>query len=107
MLKQDSHERSGRFVNQFIKVGLLQHQFDALTSLVFNIGGPAFIGNQNKEPATILKSVNAEKHKQGEAGREEIRENFMRFVLAGGVKLKGLESRRAHEATLFLDGIYD
>ena len=74
LLKQDSHERSGRFVNQFIKVGLLQHQFDALSSLTFNIGATRF------SKSTLLKNVNLQVHKNGISGREEIRENFMLWI---------------------------
>ncbi len=41
-------------VNTFVKVALTQAQFDAVVSLVFNIGGGAF------STSSVLKSINTE-----------------------------------------------
>ncbi|MBI5427444.1 MAG: lysozyme, partial [Nitrospinae bacterium] len=43
-------------IQRKVKVGLVQHQFDALTSLVFNIGGGAF------ENSTLLRLLNREEY---------------------------------------------
>ena len=66
---------------------LSQNQFDALCSLVFNIGCGAFQGS------TLLRKLKA-----GETAASE----FLRWNKAGGVELKGLTRRREAEMRLFL-----
>ncbi len=68
-------------------VELTQNQFDALCSLVFNIGCGAFQGS------TLLRKLKA-----GENAASE----FLRWNKAGGVVLKGLTRRREAEMRLFL-----
>ena len=67
---------------------LTQNQFDALCSLVFNIGCGAFQGS------TLLRKLKA-----GESAASE----FLRWNRAGGVELKGLTRRREAEMRLFLE----
>lgn len=75
-------------VNRLVKVKLNQNQFDALCSLVFNIGQANFKGS------TLLKSLN-----QGEfAGSAR---EFDRWVYAAKKKLPGLVARRKVERDLF------
>jgi lysozyme len=67
----------------------LQHEFDALVSLAFNIGWGAFTRS------TLLKKFRA-----GDiAGAAE---EFDRWVFANKVRLNGLVARRAAEKALFL-----
>lgn len=75
-------------VNQRVEPRLFQGQFDALASFTFNLGGGAF------GKSTLLKRVNAERH-------ADVPEQFMRWVYAGGKKLRGLERRRKAEAVMY------
>lgn len=77
-------------VNNYVNVELTQYQFDALVSLAFNIGTGAF------SRSTLCKRIN---------GREEqwrIGAEFLRWVYAGGKKIKGLDNRRVEERRLYL-----
>lgn len=76
-------------VNSLVKVELKQSQFDALVSLVFNIGSGAF------SKSTLLKLLNK--------GRYDMAaDQFPRWNLAGGKILLGLTKRRAAERLLFM-----
>lgn len=72
-----------------VKVKLSQNQFDALVSLVFNIGGTAF------KKSTLLKKLNAGDF----AGAAD---QFLVWNKAGGKTLKGLTTRRQSERLQFL-----
>ena len=72
-----------------IKVEVNQNQFDAMTSLAYNIGVGAFSNS------TLLKRVNA-KDFIG-AGNE-----FLKWDKSGGKPLLGLTRRRQREKELFL-----
>lgn len=76
-------------VNDLVKVPLSQNQFDALVSLVYNIGTGAFAGS------TLLKKLNAKDY----AGAAD---QFLVWNKGGGKVLKGLVRRRADERALFL-----
>lgn len=76
-------------VNSLVKVPLTQNQFDALTSLVYNIGSSAF------SKSTLLKKLNAKDYK-GAA------DQFLVWNKAGGKTLQGLINRRTKERQLFL-----
>lgn len=76
-------------VNSLVKVPLTQNQFDALTSLVYNIGSSAF------SKSTLLKKLNAKDYK-GAA------DQFLVWNKAGGKTLQGLTNRRTKERQLFL-----
>lgn len=76
-------------VNQLIGRPLRQGEFDALTSFVFNVGAEQF------RLSTLRRKV-----QEGEdlaAARE-----FLRWIYADGVALKGLFRRRLAEAQLYL-----
>lgn len=72
-------------------VAKTQGQFDALVSFAFNLG----IGNLKR--STLLKCI-----REGRSMRE-IKRQFMRWVVAGGKRLKGLERRRAWEVQRFFE----
>lgn len=76
-------------VNSLVKVPLTQNQFDALTSLVYNIGSSAF------SKSTLLKKLNNKDYK-GAA------DQFLVWNKAGGRTLQGLINRRTKERQLFL-----
>lgn len=79
-------------VNQKVKVPLTQEQFDALVSLVFNIGANAF------SRSTLLKKLNRKDY-QGAA------DQFNVWVKQKGKTLTGLVRRRAEERSYFLSGM--
>jgi hypothetical protein len=76
-------------IDQNVKVGLTQNQFDALVSLIYNIGTGGF------SSSTLLQMINASNF----AGAAD---QFSRFVYSGGVVLQGLVTRRAAERALFM-----
>lgn len=78
-------------INYSVKVMLNQNQFDALVSLVFNIGAGAF------KSSTLLKLLNAGDFK-GAA------DQFLRWNKSKGKVLGGLVTRRKKERELFLGG---
>ena len=75
-------------VRQLVKRPLNQNQFDALTSLVYNIGRRRFA------TSTILQKVNEGDYNSAVA-------EFGRWTRAGKKVLGGLVSRRQAEAELF------
>jgi lysozyme len=75
-------------VCRLVKVPLTDGQFDALVSFTFNLGSGAL------QRSTLRRKVNREEH-------EEVPREFLRWVWAGGRKLKGLVRRRAAEADLY------
>lgn len=76
-------------VNNLVKVPLSQNQFDALVSLVYNIGSGNFASS------TLLKKLNAKDY----AGAAE---QFPQWNRGGGKVMKGLVRRRDAERALFL-----
>lgn len=75
-------------VEKAVKVPLQQHEFDALVSLCYNIGGSAFA------KSTLVQFLN--KNKRIEAAAQ-----FLLWNKAGGVVIKGLVNRRAAEKKMF------
>ncbi|NET71560.1 MAG: lysozyme [Sphaerospermopsis sp. SIO1G2] len=73
-----------RAVLRLIDVPLTDGQFDALVSFTFNLGGGAL------QRSTLRRKVNREEH-------QEVPVQFMRWVWAGGRKLRGLIRRREAE----------
>lgn len=76
-------------VNKLVVVPLTQNQFDALSSLVFNIGEGAF------STSTLLRLLNAGDY-EGAANQ------FPRWNKQKGRVLNGLTRRRQEERQLFL-----
>lgn len=88
---QEDSTYAGRAVARHVQVKLTQAQYDALVSFVFNVGGGAF------SRSTLLRKINA-----GEC--HAAAQEFHRWVFAGGVRLRGLVTRRAAEAALWRSG---
>ena len=78
-------------VRTHVKVDLKQHEFDALVSFTFNVGEGAFA------KSTLLNKLN-------KADFDGAASEFLRWVHAGGKKLRGLERRRQDERRYFLWG---
>lgn len=79
-----------RTVLRLINVPLTDGQFDALVSFTYNLGGGAL------QRSTLRRKINLEEH-------AEVPEQFMRWVWAGGRKLKGLVRRREAESRLYIN----
>lgn len=77
-------------IEALITVPLTQNQFDALVSLVYNIGSGNFYDS------TIRRVINCKV-----ADREEYRRAWMMWVKSKGKILKGLVRRREAEYKLF------
>lgn len=75
-------------VNKYVRVGLSQHQFDALVSLVYNIGETAF------SKSTLLRHLNQQNFIL--AAQE-----FPKWNKAGGKTVQGLTNRRLKEKEIF------
>lgn len=80
---------AGKAVSRCIKQPMTQNQYDAFVSFTFNVGEGAFCSS------TLVKRFNA-----GDA--EGACDELLRWVYAGGKKLKGLEARRQKERELCL-----
>lgn len=81
-----------RSVSQQVTINLSQHEFNALVSLVFNIGEIAF------RKSTLLQKLNGG-DKRGTA------KEFDRWVYVGTRKSDGLRRRREKEKSLFLNAL--
>ena len=74
-----------------LHVARTQGQFDALVSFVFNLGIARL------QRSTLLKVI-----REG-GSHHQIRQEFKRWVYAGGKKLRGLERRREWESRRFFE----
>ncbi len=81
-------QKAEKAVLRLITVPLSDGQFDALVSFTFNLGSGAL------QRSTLRRKVNREDH-------AEVPAEFLRWVWAGGRKLKGLIRRREAEAALY------
>lgn len=88
MLKQDVSVAENS-INRLVAGQLLQRQFDALCSFVYNIGAKAF------EKSSLLRLLN-----QGHP--ELAAAEFARWIYTGGIVQNGLIRRREAEKSLFL-----
>jgi len=77
-----------RGVLRLISVPLTDGQFDALVSFTFNLGTGAL------QRSTLRRKVNRKEH-------SEVPREFMRWVWAGGMRIKGLIRRRSAEAAVY------
>jgi len=87
LLRQDL-VRFERAVRDRVIVPITQNQFDALVSFAFNVGVGAF------SKSTLLRLLNRGDYTGA-------KNEFKRWVHAGGRRLQGLVRRRDREATLF------
>lgn len=85
----DVESRAARWVRAYVKVPLLQQQFDALTSMAYNLSPKSF--------RSIAEEVNAGNDPADAA---------LQYVRAGTDLERGLRNRRAREITLFREGVY-
>ena len=76
------------FVNRVIKIPLNQNQFDALVSLVYNIG------ETNFTEGTVDDKLNSKQF-------DTALDTWLKYVYSGGRKIDGLVNRRRAEVNLF------
>lgn len=76
-------------IEKHVKVTLTQAQYDALASLIYNIGTTQFV------KSTLLKCLN-------QGNYQATAEQFDVWIYAGGKQVQGLINRRAREKALFL-----
>ena len=81
-------EAAERSVLRLIAVPLTNGQFDALVSFTFNLGAGAL------QRSTLRRKINRGDH-------ADVPAEFMRWVWAGGRKLKGLVKRRCAEVDFY------
>ncbi len=81
-------EVAERSVLRLIALPLTNGQFDALVSFTFNLGGGAL------QRSTLRRKVNREEH-------DDVPAEFLRWVWAGGKKLRGLVRRREAEVEYY------
>lgn len=86
---QDVQALGANIVRQYVSVPLTQAQFDALTSLVYNIGAGNFA------TSTLLQKLQLQDY-NGAAGQ------FGRWIYSGGKKDPVLIARRNREMQVFL-----
>ena len=91
-LLRDDVAHAEATVNAMVTAPITQNQYDALVSLVFNIGSGNFSRSQ------LLAKLNA-----GDAAGAAA--EFSEWITAKGVALGGLVARRAQEANLFRSGM--
>jgi len=90
LLQEEMLEYEG-YVNDYVEVPLEQHQFCALVSFCYNLGG----GSLKK--STLLKVLNEGKY-------EEVPAQIRRWNKSNGEVLEGLVRRREAEAIMFMGG---
>ena len=78
-------------VNHYVKVPLLQHQYDTLVSFDFNTGGLS--------RSSVLRAINLNRF-------DLVPEDLMMWVKGGGHEIHGLVRRRRAEGILFSQGKY-
>lgn len=90
---KDDIEKHRAYLVKCVKVPLTQSEFDAYLSFAFNVGGNAFCNS------SLLKKLNSGDY-QGAC------EGLKAWVYSGGVKYKGLETRRNIERLMCESGQY-
>ena len=88
LLKQDVTVAE-HAVLRLVTVPLTDNQFDALVSFTFNLGSGAL------QRSTLRRKVNRKQH-------EAVPAEFLRWVWAGGRRLRGLVKRRSAEAQIYV-----
>ena len=88
-LFKNTVEKYEKAVNELIKVKLTQNQFNALVSFTYNVGISAL------KVSTLLKKVNAN------PSDETIKNEFEKWVNAGGKQVQGLLNRRKKEVEMY------
>lgn len=105
LLAQDLIRCENQVKQFFAGVPLTRGQFDALVSFLYNVG-PGKRGVKsglftlfNGQPSTLARKVLARDY-------ADAANQFLKWIYAGGVALRGLDLRRHAERQLFLTGAW-
>ena len=90
---KDDIEKHRAYLIKCVKVPLTQSEFDAYLSFAFNVGGNAFCNS------SLVKKLNSGDYRGACEGLKA-------WVYSGGVKYKGLETRRNIERLMCESGQY-
>lgn len=74
---------------RLIKIPLTNNQFDSLVSFTFNLGSGAL------QRSILRRKVNRSEH-------EQVPDEFLHWIYAGGRKIPGLVRKRILEAELYM-----
>jgi lysozyme len=88
LLKGDLTKNVVPAILTYVKVPLRQNEFDALVSLIYNIGRKKFINSK------LLNDINSKK-------MNSLKRNWSEFRKSDGKISTGLENRRSEELNLF------
>jgi lysozyme len=88
ILKDDLNKNFVSAINKFVRVPLNQNEFDALISLIYNIGRRSFVNSK------LLNDINS-------GNLSSLRKNWSEFRKDGGGVSSGLVNRRSEEIRLF------
>ena len=88
ILDKDLADKVTPYINRYVKIPLTQNQFDALSSLIYNVGVSKFL------ESNLLKMLNS-KNVYG------IKKDWAEFRLSDGKVLAGLVNRRNEELKTF------
>jgi lysozyme len=88
ILKDDLNKNFVSAINKFVRVPLNQNEFDALISLIYNIGRSSFVNSK------LLNDINS-------GNLSSLRKNWSEFRKDGGGVSNGLVNRRSEEIRLF------
>lgn len=88
VLKEDLNKYAVDAIKKFVRVPLAQNQFDALCSLIYNIGRKRFV-NSN-----LLNGLN-------QKNWESVKQDWLEYRIGDGKVLQGLVNRRHDELKLF------
>ena len=92
LLKKDL-EKAVDAVDRLVKVPITEYEWAAYTSFVYNVGEGRFANTPS-----VLGRLN-------KGDRKGACEGLLKYVYAGGIKLKGLVRRRGEESKLCLKGL--
>jgi lysozyme len=88
ILKDDLNKNVVTAINKFVKVPLKQNEFDALVSLIYNIGRKAFVNSK------LLNDINS-------GNLSSLKKNWSEFRKDNNGISNGLVNRRSEEINLY------
>lgn len=103
VFEDDLYFKAEQYVDQHVKVPLTQGQYDALVSIIFNVGPggskkDGIIRLKSGKPSTLLRLLNG-------ADYPGARDEFKRWISPGSNVEKGLKRRREAEVRELWDFI--
>ena len=88
ILKDDLNKNIVTAINKFVRIPLKQNEYDALVSLIYNIGRGRFVNSK------LLDDINS-------GNLKSLKKNWTEFRKDGGGVSNGLINRRSEEINLY------